>query len=309
MLSEHINRFSGWLSGEKGYSPNTVDSYMRDLRDFAIFSGGEIDVGSIDNHVIRAYVFSLGGKNKSSSVSRKLSALRTFFMFLLREGVVTSDPLTEVSRPKLDKHMPVFLSVDEVFQLMEAPGDQDTFAGRDRAILELLYSTGMRVAELVSCDMDFLDFDVGMVRVRGKGNRERLIPVGTEALEALQKYFPQREQLIKARMLRGKSVERNAIFLNSRGTRITSRSIERLVKMYAQRVGITTTVTPHALRHSFATHMLEMGADLRVVQELLGHVSLSTTQKYTHLNMDHLMDVYDRSHPKARKNIDDTQAQ
>jgi integrase/recombinase XerC len=185
--------------------------------------------------------------------------------------------------------------------LLETPGDDDRFATRDRAILELLYSTGMRVAELAGLDVSQLDFSGESVKVLGKGNKERIIPVGRAALEALQAYLPQRSSLMEARVARGHPLDGDALFLNSRGTRLTVRSIERLVSDYSVRAGIVTRVTPHALRHSFATHLLEMGADLRSVQELLGHASLSTTQKYTHLNMDYLSEVYDRAHPMARK--------
>ena len=299
-LKEHIAKFINWLKVEKGYSHNTQESYLRDLREFSSFVDEKASVEAIDVSQVRAYVYALSEKNKSSSIARKLSALRTFFRFLVREKVITQDPLTGISMPKQSKYMPVFLTVDEVFSLMESPAEQDSFAARDRAILEMLYSTGMRVAELVALNINRLDFDEGMVRVTGKGNRERLVPIGNPALAALQQYFPQRDQLIRSRIKRGKAPEKDAVYLNSRGDRLTTRSVERLVKMYAQRAGIATRVTPHALRHSFATHLLEMGADLRSVQELLGHVSLSTTQKYTHLNLDHLMEVYDQAHPKAK---------
>jgi len=199
--------------------------------------------------------------------------------------------------------MPVFLNVDEIFRLMEEPDDRDTFAARDKAIMELLYSTGMRVAELVNLNKGALDFGTEMVTVTGKGNKERLVPMGAPAVEALQRYFSQRDLLIRERLNRGHDINSAVLFVNSRGSRITTRSVERLVQFYSQRAGILIRVTPHALRHSFATHLLEMGADLRIVQELLGHVSLSTTQKYTHLTIDHLMDVYDKSHPKARKKL------
>jgi integrase/recombinase XerC len=300
-LSQCIERFAVWLHAEKGYSPHTVDGYRRDLTELAAYAGAEKAAAEIAPPDIRAYVYALNGRNKSSSVARKLSALRTFFRFLLREGVIGHDPAAAIASPKQGKYMPVFLSVDEVFSLLEAPADGDVFAARDRAILELLYSTGMRVAELAALDLDRLDFATGMVRVRGKGSRERLVPVGRPALEALGAYLPQREELSRRRAERGRQPEAGAVFLNGRGSRLTTRSIERLVGMYAQRAGIAARVTPHALRHSFATHLLEMGADLRSVQELLGHVSLSTTQKYTHLNLDHLTEVYDKAHPKAKR--------
>ena len=191
--------------------------------------------------------------------------------------------------------------MDEVFLLLETPDEKDTFMARDRAILELLYSTGMRVSELVSRNLEDLDFDAEMLRVRGKGNKERLVPVGRPAREAVQAWLPSRQQLMQERAGRGLALEKEALFLNGRGSRLTTRSVERMVQAYGERAGIPQTVTPHALRHSFATHLLEMGADLRSVQELLGHASLSTTQRYTHLTLDHLAEVYDKAHPLAKK--------
>jgi integrase/recombinase XerC len=299
-LSSCFDRFAEWLEVEKGYSVNTVEGYSRDLREFADFID-IIDPRQIDTPMVRAFVYSLNHKNKSTSVARKLSALRTFFRFLLREKIVSVNPVLSIAMPKQEHYMPSFLTVDEVFALLETPGGNDTFALRDKAILELLYSTGLRVAELVDLDLNRLDFANESVRVIGKGNKERIVPVGRPALEALQRYLPQRDNLILARTKRGRSPEIGAVFLNVRGGRLTVRSIERLVSDYALQAGIITKVTPHALRHSFATHLLEMGADLRIVQELLGHASLSTTQRYTHLNMDYLTEIYDRTHPMARK--------
>ena len=300
-IESHLQFFVNWLEIEKGYSPNTVSAYRRDILQFFAHFDDNPSVDEVDMHRVRSYVFKMYGRNKSSSVARKLSGLRTFFGFLLRNKIISHDPVSLVSMPKQSKHIPVYLTVDEIFLLLEEPGEQDSFAIRDRAILELLYSSGMRVAELTSLDLDQLDFASGMVRVRGKGNKERLVPVGNPAEKALQRYLPERENVALARVKRGLVVEKSALFLNNRGTRLTARSIERLVRMYGQRAGVASRVTPHALRHSFATHLLEMGADLRSVQELLGHASLSTTQKYTHLNLDHLTDVYDRSHPMAKK--------
>ena len=302
MLTEHIGSFLTWLADEKGYSRHTIINYQRDLLEFADEAGREADIASLDSRIIRNYVYSLNVKNKSSSVARKLSALRTFFKFLEQENMVRHNPMASISMPKQEQHIPVFLSVDEVFALLESPGSGDTFAARDRAILELLYSTGMRVSELVACSMASLDIASEMVRVRGKGNRERLIPIGGPAIKALCEYFVQRDVQIKNRMQQGKKFDGEAVFLNSRGSRLTTRSVERLIAAYGQKAGIDKPVTPHVLRHSFATHLIEMGADMRSVQELLGHASLSTTQKYTHLDMAHLMKVYDKAHPKARRN-------
>ncbi len=301
MFSEYTEQFADWLAVERGYSPHTVNGYLRDVKELEILLGGDIHPAAITGEDVRRYVYSLHGKKSSTTVARKLSALRTFFRFLSKRGVIEHDPVAAVVMPKQGSSIPVVLSVDEMFTLLEQPGESDTYAARDRAVLELLYSTGMRVSELVSRDMNDLDFDAGMVRVRGKGNKERFVPFGAAAGEALTAYFPERDALIAARLARGHQADGEAVFLNSRGTRITSRSVERMVRGYGRRAGIAVTVTPHALRHSFATHLLEMGADLRTVQELLGHVSLSTTQKYTHLNMDYLTRVYDRAHPTARR--------
>ena len=203
--------------------------------------------------------------------------------------------------PKQEQHIPVFLSVDEVFALLESPGSAENSCARDRAILELLYSTGMRVSELVACNLASLDFKDEMVRVKGKGNKERMVPIGEQAIKTLRAYFAEREELLKNRLQQGKKIDKEAVFLNSRGTRLSARSVERLISDYGRKAGIDKAVTPHVLRHSFATHLLEMGADMRSVQELLGHASLSTTQKYTHLDMMHLMKIYDKAHPKARR--------
>ncbi|MFC1844907.1 tyrosine recombinase XerC [Thermodesulfobacteriota bacterium] len=301
MITVNIDRFITWLSDERGYSPHTIVSYRRDLHEFAADAGKEIEVSEIDTRIVRNYVYSLNIKNKSSSVARKLSALRTFFNFLEQEGLVEQNPMGAISMPKQEQHIPVFLSVDEVFALLESPTNHEAFGGRDRAMLEMLYSTGMRVSELVSCNMADLDFDIEMVRVRGKGNRERMVPIGGPALKALNDYFIERHIQLKKCLQQGRKFDGDAVFLNSRGSRLTTRSVERLIAEYGRKAGINKPVTPHVLRHSFATHLLEMGADLRSVQELLGHASLSTTQKYTHLDMVHLMKVYDKAHPRARK--------
>ncbi|MCB2184247.1 MAG: tyrosine recombinase XerC [Desulfobulbaceae bacterium] len=297
----YLHSFIKWLEVEKGYSPHTVSNYRRDVLEFLSFSEEPMHVDSIDVHFVRSFVFQLNSRCKSSSVARKLSALRTFFRYLLKEKIVDHDPFAAVSTPKQGKYIPVYLTIDEVFTLLDEPGMNDTFCLRDKAVLELLYSTGMRVAEIASLNIDRVDFAGGMVKVTGKGNRQRLVPMGDPALDRINDYLPERRELTAARVKRGHEPELKALFLNSRGGRLTTRSVERIVSYYAERAGIATRVTPHALRHSFATHLLEMGADLRAVQELLGHASLSTTQKYTHLNMDHLMNVYDGAHPKAKR--------
>ncbi|MBI5557901.1 MAG: tyrosine recombinase XerC [Deltaproteobacteria bacterium] len=297
----YLSHFVEWLDVEKGYSPHTLSNYQRDIEDFFSFAKEPLTLSSLDLSLVRSYVYHLNSRCKSSSVARKLSALRTFFRFLLKEQIVFHDPFANISMPKQGKYIPVFLTVDEVFSLLEEPRGNDAFANRDRAILELLYATGVRVAELAALNIDRLDFQSEMVRVTGKGNKERIVPMGYPAIDMIKKYLPQREELTADRVKRGHKPEAHALFLNGRGGRLTTRSVERLVSFYAARAGLAAKVTPHALRHSFATHLLEMGADLRVVQELLGHASLSTTQRYTHLTIDHLMEVYDASHPKAKR--------
>ncbi|MBL4903142.1 tyrosine recombinase XerC [Desulfocapsa sp. AH-315-G09] len=299
-IKSFTDLFLRWLEFEKGYSDHTVSGYGLDLAEFMASLPEGLAVGEIEAIHVRRYVVSLHGHNSAATVGRKLSALRSFFKFLLREKHIGQDPVTGISGPKVGRYLPAFLTVDEVFSLLDTPNTKDRFMLRDVAILELLYSTGMRVAELVSRDILNLDFATEMLRVRGKGKKERLVPVGRPALAAIHNWLPMREQLIADRARRGREVEKHALFLNVRGGRLTSRSVERMVKFYGERAGIPQIVTPHALRHSFATHLLEMGADLRSVQELLGHASLSTTQRYTHLTLDHLTEVYDKAHPNAK---------
>ena len=301
-MEQAIHTFLCWLEAEKGYSRHTVDGYGRDLREFSATLTPSFAVQDLESVHIRRFVTTLHGHNSAATVGRKLSALRTFFKFLQRENKITSDPVANISGPKVGRYIPAFLTVDEVFSLIEAPGEKDRFMLRDRAIIELLYSTGMRVAELVSRNIQDLDFGTEVLRVRGKGNKERLVPVGRPALEAVKSWLMLRETLITDRARRGHDIEESqkALLLNGQGSRLTSRSVERLVRAYGERAGIPQIVTPHALRHSFATHLLEMGADLRSVQELLGHSSLSTTQRYTHLTLNHLTEVYDKAHPKAK---------
>lgn len=296
-MKKSIDLFGQWLAVEKGYSPHTLAGYGRDLLEFLRLVGEDRCVSHVTPAEVRAYIVSLHGRNTAASVARKLSALRTFFRFAVRRGLVASDPLAGLSGPKVGRHIPVFLTVDETFALLEAPGIGDTFMHRDRALLELLYSTGMRVSELVSRDLDDLDFAEEVLKVRGKGNKERLVPVGRPALEAVRSWLVQRLQLLQERAGRGKMVDKRPLFVNGQGSRLSARSVERTVRAYGERAGLAQVVTPHALRHSFATHLLEMGADLRSVQELLGHASLSTTQRYTHLTIDHLAGIYDQAHP------------
>jgi integrase/recombinase XerC len=304
-----IDQFIHYLSAEKNASPHTCRCYQRDLEGFQDFlkrsgvvltSAEKVDLEKVDRIDIRKYLSFLHRKNRKSSIARKISALRSFYKYLVREQVILSNPAKGVSTPKVEKTLPTTLTVDEAFRLMESPktiseksseGSKEKMR-RDRAILELLYSSGLRVSELVGLNSNQLDLDLGIVRVMGKGRKERIIPVGAKAIEALEAYLKER----------GTPRGDGAIFVNSLGGRLTARSVGRLMKRYARHSGIFRKASPHSLRHTFATHLLDAGADIREIQEMLGHSSLSTTQRYTHVSTGKLMEVYDKAHPRSFKN-------
>lgn len=291
-MNELLESFIKHLSDERNYSEHTVKAYRGDLENFRGFllkEGKEIE--DADIATINAYVSTLYGKNSPSSVERKISAVRSFFSYLVKKDIVAQNPAKLVRTPKKEKHLPVFLSVDEVFNLVDVKDpEQSPLRVRDRAILELLYSSGLRVSELAGATLADLSMGEAIIRVRGKGNKERIVPVGSKALSALGEYLDTREKLKPAS---------DHIFLNSRGGGITTRSLARIIKKYGLVSGISKNVSPHVLRHSFATHLLAGGADLRAIQEMLGHASLSTTQRYTHLSVERIMEVYDKTHPNA----------
>jgi integrase/recombinase XerC len=290
-LERYIKGFIDSLRAERAISIHTEKAYAGDLDEFLSFVKKEPQ--DIDNIDIRNFLATLHKKGmKKTSISRKLATIRSFFKYLHREGVVKKNPAKLVSSPRIPKRLPRFLSIDEVFSLMDVPRGDTFRRARDKAILELLYSSGLRVSELVSLDMSDLDLKEGLIRVRGKGRKERILPVGSKALEAIRNYLP--ERITKKR-------RSPAIFLNNRGDRLTDRSVRRILSMYSRLLNIKGNLSPHTLRHTFATHMLHGGADLRAIQELLGHSSLSTTQKYTHVDITHLTDVYDRAHPIAKE--------
>ncbi len=289
--------FISYLEVEKGYSLHTRRNYESDLLQFAAFLGNIASLEAIDHLHIRSFLAFLYKKNKRSSINRKLASIRSFFRYLVKRAYLQNNPAELVSSPKQEKFLPTFLPVDEVFALVESPKGDTLLSLRDKAILEILYSCGLRVGELVAMNMDSVDFPLGIARVVGKGDKERIVPIGTRAVEALKEYLEKRHLLAR----KAQTADRRPLFVNNRGARLTARSIERLVEKYAHRAGLMRHVYPHALRHTFATHLLDMGADLRSVQEMLGHVSLSTTQKYTHVGLDKLMAVYDSAHPKAKK--------
>jgi integrase/recombinase XerC len=300
-ISAIIDRFIEYISLERGASPHTSRAYRKDLELFAVFlqeQGLPCDVTKIDYLTIRLYLGHLyqARQIKRASVIRKLASLRTFFKYLKREGIVEKNPAKMVAIPKGGKDLPHTLSVDEAFRFLDIPDPSSLLGSRDQAILEFLYSSGLRVGELTALTLNDLDLGAGMVRVLGKGNKERMVPIGSKAVEALKLYLTRRGELME----KGWS-DAQYLFLNHRGGRLTARSVGRMIKKYLLQAGIVKEATPHTFRHSFATHLLDAGADLRGIQELLGHASLSTTQKYTHVSSAKLMEVYDRTHPRARK--------
>lgn len=298
-----IKEFSNYLKYERQASEHTHKNYLVDLTQFVTFlenrTGSDLGThptcwGKVDAEVVREYLNELFGKKTATSIARKLASLRTFFQFCLRKGWADNNPAKEVASPKIPKRVPKFLTIDEVQSLLGAPDDVEPLGARDKAILETLYASGLRVSELVNLDVNDLDLKEGSVRVVGKGRKERVIPVGEKACGSIQKYID-----IRPTLYTKTTDDTGALFVNRQGGRLTARSIERLVSKYLKRCGIQKVVTPHVLRHTFATHLLNAGADMRGIQELLGHASLSTTQKYTHVTLDKVMDVYDKSHPKA----------
>lgn len=292
-LSEQIRFFCTHLETERNVSPHTLAAYRCDLEQLSLFvqreKGEGSSVADVDHLLLRRYMALLGKNAKKSSTGRKLAAIRTFFRFLMRCGVIAKNPAELIATPKREHRLPFHLDIDQVTTLVEAPQEDDKHALRDRAILEMLYSSGLRVSELTGLNIGDLDLSGGMVRVMGKGGKERIVPVGSRAIQAIQDSLDDR----------GASTGSGPLFLNSRGNRINRRSVARIVDVHVLRIAAFKRISPHILRHTFATHMLEGGADLRAIQELLGHASLSTTQKYTHVGIDRLMEVYDKAHPKA----------
>lgn len=290
-MLRYIDKFINYLKIEKNASGHTVLNYSVDLKNFASFLGSS-SVESVSYLFLRKYLAHMKEKNYSKrTVARKLASLRSFFKFLYREGYIKTNPSSGILTPKLDKKLPIFLDPDEVSKLIEAPDEKDLSGLRDRALMETLYSTGIRVSELVGMNLSEIDFISGVIKVFGKGKKERLAPIGDKALRAIRNYFDKRGI--------GKLNDKKAVFLNKDGGRLTDRSVRRVVEKYIKRVSLREGVSPHTLRHSFATHLLNRGADLRSVQELLGHMNLSTTQIYTHVTTQRLKEVYDKAHPRA----------
>ena len=293
-MTREIAGFLRYLDRERNASPHTIRAYAADLQQFEAHMAEEMGrpgtLADVDHLAIRAFLARLHrGGLKKVSAARKLATLRTFFRYLCREGILERNPARALLSPRMERKIPAHLEESEIASLIEVPGEEDS-QRRARAILELLYATGIRCAELVGLDLGDIDMAARTVRVLGKGSKERIVPFGMPAAAAVQAYLPAR---LNARP------KSQAVFVNARGGRLTDRWVRQIVSRRVKQVAIARRLSPHSLRHSFATHLLERGADLRSIQELLGHASLSTTQRYTHVNARHILDIYKKTHPRA----------
>jgi len=290
-FSYYIDKFLNYIIIEKNYSSHTASNYKSDLLEFEQFlvSRGGKDIKNIDYFLLRKFLSQLNEKNLDKrSLSRKISTLKSFFKFAQREGIIKNNPATSLIYPRLDKNLPKFLTEQEITRILKLPKAKDVLALRDKAILEFLYSTGARVSEMVSLDKNGIDLIGGITKVKGKGKKERLLPLGEPAIVSIKKYLDKR-------------IDNNkALFINKRGGRLSDRGVRDIIYKYIKKAALALKISPHTFRHSFATHLLNRGADLRSVQELLGHSSISTTQVYTHLTIDSLKSVYQKSHPRAK---------
>lgn len=302
-IETRVARYLDHLAVERGLSDHTLDAYRRDLGRYVAFlrSRGMSEAAQVDEGVVRSFLASISASTygpderpfRATSVARTLSSVRSFHRFLVREGVTDRDPAGGVVQPKLPRSLPHPLTVDEIGRLLEAPDGATPAGQRDRAILELLYGSGLRISELTGLDVDDLDLEAGSVRVLGKGGKEREVPIGRYGREAVATY------LVRARPSFATGRGRGALFLNQRGGRLSRQSCDRILRAAARAAGVDRHVSPHTLRHSFATHLLEGGADLRAIQEMLGHTDISTTQIYTHVQTQHLRESYRKAHPRA----------
>lgn len=300
-----IQDFQNYLDVEKNVSAHTQTAYIADVQEFAGFLTEnhyikhQDEIIGVAPEIIRQYLSYLYlQKVKKVTVNRKISSLRAFYKYVLRAGKINKNPAEMIQTLKTEKYMPNFLSVDEMLEIFKSQQNHSALGLRDRAIMEVFYSCGLRLSELAGLDVIDLDFNQKLVKVRGKGRKERIVPIGAPALDAVRAYLDKTGQIEKKTET---DVFRKPLFLNSRGGRITTRSIARIVDKATVQSGIGRKISPHALRHSFATHLLNAGADLRSIQELLGHESLSTTQKYTAVNINRMMEVYDKAHPRTHK--------
>lgn len=296
-MDSELKKFFVYLEAGRGASPHTIRSYASDLRDFFTFLNGR-KLAEVDPLLIRSFLAHLKSRGHSkATLARKLAALRSFFKYLARENHVRTNPALGISTPKKEKKLPHFLDLDEVTNLLEAPAGESWEAKRDRSILETLYSSGIRVSELVGLNHADVDLLSSLLRIRGKGKKERMVPIGEKAIRSVRDYLESLPSSIKKRI----DGPQLPFFLNRSGGRLTDRSVRRLIAKYARRISLKNGASPHTLRHTFATHLLDRGADLRSVQELLGHANLSTTQIYTHVTTRRLQEAYWRAHPRAHR--------
>ncbi len=305
-MMHYIHLFLESLAAEKGYAANTLRAYRHNLQELAAFAAGDpelnhtdpsrlvqVKLDQVDEILVRGYLGYLHGRNTKSTMARKVAAMRSFFRYLHKHHILDENPVENLHAPKHGKPMPVYLPVDDMFRLLDTVKPIGLLGLRNSAILETLYSTGVRVSELAGLDVQDVDAGNGIMRVMGKGSKQRLVPVGQKALAAIDAY----RQALRAETGIGPDTD-GPLFLNKDKTRLSTRSIARVVDKLARACALASPISPHAMRHSFATHMLDAGADLRAVQELLGHRSLSTTQRYTHVSIDRLMEAYDKAHPR-----------
>lgn len=290
-MNRYVEKFLTFLEIEKNYSPHTILNYKLDLVEFVDFLDGKL-LEKVEYNDFRRFLAQLRSRQfKPRTLARKLSSIRSLFKFLQREGHIKENPAILLMTPKLDKTLPKFLSEIEMTQLIESPDFTKIAGQRDRAIFETLYSSGLRVSELVGLNVEHIDFIGNVVKVMGKGKKERIVPIGDKALKEIRGYLQKRPVLAEGK--------ERAVFLNKSGKRLTDRSVRNIINKHLLTTSVKMKVSPHVMRHSFATHLLNRGADLRSVQELLGHVNLSTTQIYTHVTTDRLKSVYDKAHPHA----------
>ncbi len=296
-----ISEFINWIKTERNYSDHSISAYARDLCDLGIYLDNEKyddKIKNIDFFVLRGFVASLYDKNLSkSSIERKIAVIKSFFKFLQRKGFIDENPARLLKFPRKEKYLPSVFNIDDLFNLLDLPDKSTAMGLRDSVILELMYGTGVRVSELVGLDLNDVDISNGRIRVRGKGKKERIIPIAQEVIDMIIEY----QKVMPNVVVKGKFIETEALIINKLGSRMTDRSIRRLVETYLKKAGLPLNYSPHSFRHSFATHLLENGADLRSIQELLGHESLSTTQKYTNMDIASMLKIYDNAHPKAKK--------
>jgi integrase/recombinase XerC len=301
-IDSRIEEYLEYLRTERNYSAHTLKNYRIDLVELCAFlrenfsqfvKKESIDWEKIPLFALRSYFSRVHGRLKVRSISRRMASLRSFYRFMVKRGILETNPTLDLAAPKQPQTLPVFLDIEEAFRLMEAPGNNDFASTRDRAILELFYTAGLRVGELTQLRASDMDLKEAWVRVKGKGRKERLVPMGERAIGAIEKYLSIRPEVTPM------AGHEQFLFLGERGRKIHPSVITLKLKQYAAKVGVGKKLSPHVLRHTFATHLLNGGADLRGIQELLGHASLSTTQKYTHIDLDKLLAVYDKAHPKA----------